>query len=312
MFTLADFQDAVEQQLLHNRNKSLFYELPNGRLVVKPSEGTAELLKHRAKDILAFLQSAKAEGTYNQLLEDMAAKTIQLFMAVNQYLDFRRDDAQRLQNMYGEVLERVCVLANHGEVSEKAIDQLFTAHYKNLQAFLLESNGTEIFKKYKETPALFQVTCAEYTPEFQMKILEIDVNTLKQPVLDVGCGERAGFVHFLRQHGIEAYGMDRNLTDPAHFLWKLNWLESPFPANTWGTIISHMAFSNHFTHHHVKADGAYAQYARKYMEILHSLKLGGSFMYSPPLPFIEKIVTTANQSFAVETRERSTKVVRLR
>ena len=40
MFTLSDFQDLIEGQFLHNRNKSLFYELKNGRFVLSPSTET--------------------------------------------------------------------------------------------------------------------------------------------------------------------------------------------------------------------------------------------------------------------------------
>jgi hypothetical protein len=37
----------------------------------------------------------------------------------------------------------------------------------------------------------------------------------------------------------------------------------------------------------LREDGDYANYAKKYMDILKSLKSGGSFHYAPNLPFIE-------------------------
>lgn len=307
MFTFSEFLDAIEQQLLHNRNKSLFYKLQNGQLVLNPSKETTELLKQRAKDISFFLHSADLDDTYHQLLKEVTDKTIKLFMEVNQYLDFNSEDYRKLQNIYRDFFKRVSILGKKEEISEKEIDNLFTSHYKNLQTFLLESNGIEIFKKYKKNPNLYEIKCAEYTPEFQIKLLNINIDTIKQPVLDLGCGSQASLVHFLRENGIKVFGVDRNV-DTADYLFKMNWLEYQFNSNTWGTVISHMAFSNHFIHHHIKADGNFELYARKYMEILNSLKIGGSFIYAPSLSFIEELLISSNKSFIVETTEHSTKV----
>ncbi|RFU60383.1 class I SAM-dependent methyltransferase [Bacillus sp. V59.32b] len=301
----------MEQQFLHNRNKSLFYTLADGRLVLSPSEESTELVKHKAREIGKFIQSAKVNGTYIELLKDISEKNIKLFMEVNQYLDFNHEDHRKLQKIYGDLFERVYIMGNRGEISDRDIDHLFRSHYKNLQTFLLDSNGTEIFKKYRENPDLFAVKCAEYSPEFQMKLLNIDVAPIKQPVLDIGCGPQASLVHFLRENGIEAYGVDRNV-DTMDYLYKMSWLEYSFTSNKWGTVISHMAFSNHFMHHHIRADGNFEIYAMKYMEIVKSLKVGGSFIYAPSLTFMEEALMSASNSYDVEIREHSTKVTRLK
>lgn len=143
-----------------------------------------------------------------------------------------------------------------------------------------------------------------------MGILTIRVSSIKQPFLDVGCGQQARLVHFLRKNGIEAYGIDRNAQN-VNYLQKANWLDYSFKPNTWGTIVSHMAFSNHFMHHHLRADGRYGVYAKKYMEMLKSLKLGGCFIYAPTLPFMEKILVSLSESYTVEANEYSTKVTRI-
>ncbi|CAH0347258.1 class I SAM-dependent methyltransferase [Bacillus sp. CECT 9360] len=311
MLTLSNFQNIIEQQFLHNRNKSLFYTLADGRLVLSPSEESTELVKHKAREIGEFIQSAKVNGTYTELLKDISEKNIELFMEVNQYLDFNHDDHRKLQKFYGDLFERVCIMGNRGETSDRDIDHLFRSHYKNLQTFLLDSNGMEIFKKYRENPDLFAVKCAEYTPEFQMKLLNSDLPTMKQPVLDIGCGPQASLVHFLRENGIEAYGVDRNV-DVMDYLYQMSWLEYSFTTNKWGTVISHMAFSNHFMHHHLRADGNFEIYAQKYMEILKSLKLGGSFIYAPSLSFMEDALMSSSNSYVVEIREHSTEVTRLK
>lgn len=311
MFTFADFEKTIEQQLFHNQNKSLFYELANGRLVLGPSKETATLLKQKPEEISLFLQAAKSDGTFQQLLKEASQQTIKLFMEVNQYLDFDREDDQQLKKIYSDLFEQVDMLCKQKELSDKEIEQVFRSHYKKLQNFLLDSNGTEIFKKYRESPDLLNIQCAEYSSEFQMRLLHIQLSGLKQPLLDIGCGPQASLVHCLRENGIESYGMDRNAeNDPCIF--RENWLDYTFTPNTWGTIISHMAFSNHFMHHHLRPDGDYKRYAEKYMEILIALKPGGRFVYAPNLPFMEEIVSRVNHDYAVKNMQYATAVTKIK
>ncbi|MFP3919371.1 class I SAM-dependent methyltransferase [Lysinibacillus telephonicus] len=310
MFTIRDFKKVIEQQIFHNKNKSLLYKLVNGQLILTASKESKELLAQKVHEIQEFIALSKEEGTYGELINYASDKSIKLFLEVNQYLDFNSKDYKILRNIYANLFDQVCALAYQNYISEEDIDCLFAGHYKNLQAFLYESNGAEILKKYKEAPDLFQVKCAEYTPSFQLKLLNIDLETIEQPVLDIGCGSQGHLVYFLREKGIEAFGIDRNVKSN-DYLFKRNWLEVSFSPKTWRTIISHMAFSNHFTHHHLKADGKFESYALKYMEILNSLKVGGSFIYAPGLSFFEELLITHNKNYSVETFEHSTKVVRL-
>ena len=96
---------------------------------------------------------------------------------------------------------------------------------------------------------------------------------------------------YLNLAGIEAYGIDRfSFTD--RFLLQADWLEYSYGTEKWGTITSNLGFSNHFKHHHLRADGNFIEYGKKYMEILKSLKIGGSFYYAPDLQFIEEHLDT--------------------
>lgn len=311
MFTLFDFEDLIEQQLHHNQDRSLFYEPVDGQGVLSPSRETVYFIKYRPNEIANFIRSASLNGTTQYLIEYTANKTIQLFMRANQYLDFSRQDYRQLQHIYEGLFERVDRLCRQEETFDEEIDHLFRSHYKNLQAYLLESNGNEIFKKYRESPNVFAVKCTEYSPEFQMRLLRIDVSTIEQPVIDIGCGQQGSLVHFLRENGIESYGMDRSAWNIT-YLHQANWFDCTFVPGTWGTAISHMAFSNHFMHHHLRSDGDYKRYAKKYMEILQSLKLGGSFTYAPSLSFMEEILISSTESYTVEANAYSTKVTRIK
>lgn len=311
MFTISDFQNLIEQQLFHNRNKSLFYELTNGRFVLNSSKETSALFKQKSKDIANFIETAHLNDTTQKLAKYISDKTIRLFVEVNQYLNFSQKDYLQLQKVYEALLQQVYEICNQKEVSEEEIDQLFRSHYKNLQSFLLDSNGKEIFKKYRESPDVLEIKCAEYTSEFQMRLLGIYLSKVKQPVLDIGCGQKANLVHFLRKNDIVVYGLDRNVQNLNNKIYQVDWLEYTYVPDTWGTVISHMAFSNHFMHHHLRPDGDYEKYATKYMEILKSLKIGGSFIYAPGLSFMEEILISTFDSYTVETGEYSTMVTRI-
>src|SRR5690625_5047809 len=311
MFTISDFQNLIEQQLFHNRNKSLFYELTNGRFVLNSSKETSALFKQKSKDIANFIETAHLNDTTQKLAKYISDKTIRLFVEVYQYLNFSQKDYLQLQKVYEALLQQVYEICNQKEVSEEEIDQLFRSHYKNLQRFLLDSNGKEIFKKYRESPDVLEIKCAEYTSEFQMRLLGIYLSKVKQPVLDIGCGQQANLVHFLRKNDIVVYGLDRNVQNLNNKIYQVDWLEYTYVPDTWGTVISHMAFSNHFMHHHLRPDGDYEKYATKYMEILKSLKIGGSFIYASGLSFMEEILISTFDSYTVETGEYSTMVTRI-
>jgi hypothetical protein len=87
-------------------------------------------------------------------------------------------------------------------------------------------------------------------------MLGVAPGEFEAPVLDVGCGERAELVRYLRSLEIAAYGVDR-FAGAAPYLAVADWLQVPFRPAKWATILSHMSFSNHFIHHHWRRDGSF-------------------------------------------------------
>jgi hypothetical protein len=129
---------------------------------------------------------------------------------------------------------------------------------------------------------------AEYSPKLQLKMLNIDdASNLQQPILDIGCGKQGNLVKYLNSLGIDAYGIDINASTDGKIL-NIDWFDLPCHSETWGTIISHLAFSIHFINHHFRKNGQPDRYAQSYMNFLHSLKKGGCLFYTPVLPFIEE------------------------
>jgi len=223
--------------------------------------------------------------TEKEMIDFLTDEALQEFCRVNQYFSFNKESVNELKAIYGELNQKIRELkSTAGQAELEAISQ---NHYLHLCDWLVRTNAFAGKMYSGDQEYALPVACSEYPPDLQLSILNIDLKTLLEPVLDIGCGRELNLVNYLRDNGIEAYGIDR-FDNYNPFYFKTDWLEYIFGIEKWGSLISNLGFSNHFIHHNSRSDGNYREYAQKYMEILSSLKKGGSFYYAPDLPFIEK------------------------
>lgn len=240
---------------------------------------------HFSKEMAGYVLSGNMpdeanEGPFTEVLTEMTLKEL---FHVNQYYRFDPEARNNLRSLYSALFHRI-------RSREYSLEELEKEHYQGLAEWLKKSQPV-VTRLYQEKGAhVTAVVCEEYSAVFQCHMLGIDTGRLMQPVLDLGCGEEGRLVHYLREQNIEAYGCDR-LPFKEQYLFTADWMEYRFIPEQWGTIISHMAFSNHFVHHHYRLDGDFSTYASKYMELLKALKFGGSFYYCPGLPFIEEYLS---------------------
>jgi hypothetical protein len=231
------------------------------------------------------------ETRYQELLIDYAVdNVIQEFCRVNQYYSFNSSAKSELKTIYSDLLVKL----NKPLASFNVLSNL---HNRNLIDWLTKYNP---FAKevYQNSDSIIKpVPCDEYSVELQMEVLRISSQNIKEPVLDIGCGQNGFFVNHLAQKNIHVIGFDRNIADGGCFS-KSDWLEYDYEKDRWGLIISNLGFSNHFNHHHLRKDGNYIEYAKTFMRILQSLKKGGSFHYAPDLPFIENYID--NRQFVIK------------
>lgn len=264
-----DFQENIDRQFEFNKARNLFCSEINSSLRFIP------------ETILAIEKIEKIDTTSkNMLLDYVTNKTIEEFCRVNQYYSFNEKAKKDLRKIYANLFLSF-------RKRKYPIDVIAKTHYENLVNWLRETNPFAEKIYLSKDEIIDNVACSEYSHTLQIEILQIEINKIKSPVMDIGCGMQGNLVTHLRENGIEAYGIDRFArNDP--FLIKSDWFEYEFGKNKWGTIISNLGFSNHFKHHHYRNDGDFIMYAKKYMDLLNSLKIGGCFLYAPELDFIEQ------------------------
>ena len=228
-----------------------------------------------------WLASAAAAG-------DLADQLVRWLHRHNQFLYATAQTRAELGQVYAQTLADTAELLAEARTEQEVEDglpQLLAEHHQRLALALKVAFGAR----------LRDTVQAEYSPALQIAVLGLD--RVETPVLDVGCGATAALVDYLRDAGIEGVGMDRDAQAPG--VVQADWLTQDYGRGIWGTVISHLGFSLHFLHHHLSDHDLAFDYARAYMRILGSLKVGGRFAYAPALPFLEEVL---GDNYRVESR----------
>jgi len=264
----------IKEQIAFNSGKNLLAaEQINSLQFIEVSQSLIETIKNMD------VESEK------EMIDFLTDEALQEFCRVNQYFSFNSGSVKKLKAIYSALNQRIRGLNTNANQSE--LDDISQDHYIHLCNWLVQTNSFAGKMYSGDQEYAIPVACSEYPSDLQMNILNIKLKDLIEPVLDIGCGRELNLVNYLRDNGIEAYGIDR-FDNENPFYTKTDWLEYNFELEKWGCLISNLGFSNHFIHHNLRVDGNYREYAQKYMDILSSLKIGGSFYYAPDLPFIEK------------------------
>jgi len=275
------FFEIINKQIEYNQGKNIFFD-------------NLEIFHFVNATVKAVSNIGSLNSDSKQTLIDYATdKVFKEFCRVNQYYSFDLNAKKSLRKIYLDLFES-------SQSKPNSIEDISKKHYEKLKSWIKENNpfAEDIYKN--ENEVVSPVACSEYTPKLQIDILQISIEHLIQPVLDIGCGSNGQLVSYLINQGIEIYGIDRYKYTRSHLI-TADWLEYDYGIEKWGTIVSNLGFSNHFNHHNLREDGNYLAYGKTYMNILHSLKIGGYFHYAPDLPFIE--IYLDNKQFELRKHE---------
>lgn len=281
--------DMIERRYLATANKSLrnVYDLDADFLNTDADADFA--IRNQAK-ILSVLARP---DLFEALVQVFVNLTIEFTYASNQFIQLNSREEAELRRIYAVYLrdfQRILSTSQTNTEIAERVKLLVAGHFGDLRANITRFFDPETGEKENANSIFNRVVCAEYSPELQLEIFGLRATDLIAPVLDLGCGKSGELVRYLNVMGVEAVGIDRMVDSSlggSTSLIQADWLEFRLEPGVWGTILSHMAFSNHFVFQHWYTYGQVQPYARQYMAALGALKPGGSFYYTPGLPFIE-------------------------
>jgi hypothetical protein len=268
------YLENIDKQIEFNKGKNIF---------LSDEDSTLKFIDDTV-GFIAKLSELSADSE-KMLIDYTTDKSIEEFCRINQYYTFNRQAKDELRGIYRDLFANI-------KSSSNSIESISRNHYSNIREWLRRSNpfADKVYSNADQD--IKPVACSEYSAELQVNVLKIDINALMSPVLDIGCGSQGNLVRYLLNSGIDAHGIDRFSFSDINLV-NCDWLEFNYGMDKWGTIVSNLGFSNHFKHHNLREDGNFIEYGMKYMDILKSLKVGGTFHYAPDLPFIESYLDSS-------------------
>jgi SAM-dependent methyltransferase len=207
----------------------------------------------------------------------------------NQFINPTKAYDELLYSEYEDFFKQIRALLDTID-SVNALTRSFGAvlsrHHERLRLILASQCVAYQEHGLEENPLLQIVPCEEYSARFQLRILNINLAQLTEPVLDIGCGSAGALVNFLRNKGYTAFGVDRLAPAGPHF-FEQDWFDFDYSSQAWGAIMAHQSLSTHFIYHHLHSSTNARRYAKLFLTIISSLQPGGVFCYAPGLPFFE-------------------------
>ena len=266
--------DKIKRQLKSNSGKNLFYQ---------KLEDVFEVTPLFIKELQLIKNSPDLER-YESEIENLINTTVDLLVKeiydVNQFVNISKQKFEEAKRIYRETWESI----KQKDSIEKV---LYSEHYPKLSTWLAGIYPESFVIPISKQKMINRIVCKEYSAEFQLSILNLIPSDIKEPVLDIGCGENANLVNYLRDQSKEAFGFDRLIISENKYLEKTTWSDYEFGINKWGTIISNMALSNNFTYAANYEIKLLDDYKKLYLKILSSLVLGGIFIYAPSFKMFE-------------------------
>lgn len=257
----------IEKQIELNKDINLF-------------SSNLDKIVHLDNDFITELLNLKKQnkGISTKSLKKITETVLEIFYGINQYINISQTDIEDLEGIYKTTFDRL---------SNENVNEIMIYHYQHLSTWLSQFYPNHFINQLSKQDKIGMVLNEEYSAEFQITILELEMESLAEPIIDIGCGKNGNLVCKLNYMGKEAIGVDRNVQAEKEYLKENNWFEYDFEKDKWGTIISNMSFTNHLLYTYKNDNENLEKYLLKFKEILDALKPCGIFIYTPSLPFLE-------------------------
>jgi hypothetical protein len=203
--SMKSIEDSIKHQMDRNRSKNLLFANAAQIMTIDSSFLAAleEFVNHGMPEETA--------GGYSELIAFTVQEFIKRLHSINPYLRIDEKQIAALRQIYGKTWQRMRSTKN----VTATLDEF---HYPELSKWLAILYPDALQEGLRGSPDVGKVTYGEYSADLQLELLGIDTATIKQPILDIGCGSQANLVGHLRSLGLEAYGIDRRLETPTPYL----------------------------------------------------------------------------------------------
>ena len=266
---------ALQRQLNLNEGKNLLHSDVEHLLEID------ETFLAALEEMVGAPIGAVSINTLTNVAADAAEAFVGKIYALNQYIQIDAQSKDALKQIYIETWHKL--------VETKEVESTIRSHhYPRIRAFIEAKYPQTLTAGLKAATLLGSVPSSEYSAELQMKLLRIDLKTIKEPILDVGCGGEAYLTRFLREKNLGAYGFDRLIKDKAGYLAEADWFDYEYGYARWGTIVSNLSFANHLVYAQRYKAAEAGKYLKTFSIILDSLKVGGTFTFAPAVDQLEK------------------------
>lgn len=271
---MARVDKALKRQIDANARKNMLYAELGQTMEIDPDFLAA------LEELLASDEDALTGPALRDAISAASSMVLQRLYSINQFIRVDEQNLRRLESIYLRTWRRI---VETRDIQSALMDH----HYPELASWIASLYPRSFLRYLRASPAIGHVVCEEYSARTQMKVLRLDAHALKQPIIDIGCGNAAHLVGHLRRLGMDAFGFDRRVEKKAAFLQQKDWFDYRFERAKWGTVISNMAFTNHLLYACHNDRARLREYSFKFNEILESLTIGGSFHYAPSVPYLE-------------------------
>jgi len=281
-----------------------FYELNLYEYITSP-EKYLHQSDFEVDELWGLKEDLDVPENIHEIIDDVASYCVSKFETIifknNQFIYLDIVARNKLMNIYQSLFESGFNFLRVSETKLSFAEKLSDAlkkHHHQIEVLLKSCvflDDDDYFLKYISRPTVSE----DYSPEFQFELFQIDPDKLRQPILDLGCGNTGRLVNYLWKKGMDVLGVDRVVPEGINFV-KADWFYFKLRRTYWGTIIAHQSLSTHFIFYHSLSDEMARRYARLFMNILDALQVNGKFYYAPGLPFFEEYVADLSK---IETRK---------
>jgi len=266
--------NSIQQQLHSNEDANvLFSEAPN---FLEIDSAFLDSLQKTVSDV--------SSEEMDRLITFAVDACIRKVLRINQFLQISENARQQLASIYRRTWELL-------KGSSDPVYILRTEHFPAIQVWVSRLYPPLFSESLRQQETIRPVCCADYSAELQLHVLGIAPDDLHDPVLDIGCGYAAPLVKYLRSRGVDVYGFDRLIEEETDRVNKADWFTYEYSAHHWGTIVSHMAFGNHYRYAVHYDEGLRQDLEITYDMIVSSLAPGGLFAYTPGVPELDMRVS---------------------